>query len=100
MKRKLLTLLFACMIFGFCKSQITAGQKNEMIDSTIKALNERYIFPDVAKQMESYLRKQQQLKAYDTITNGDVFAQKLSNDLKAVSKDKHLNVAYSAEVIP
>jgi len=88
------------MIFGFCKAQITAGQKNEMIDSTIKALNERYIFPDVAKQMESYLRKQQQLKAYDTITNGDVFAQKLSNDLKAVSKDKHLNVAYSAEVIP
>jgi hypothetical protein len=71
-----------------------------MIDSTIKALNERYIFPDVAKNVESYLRKQQQLKAYDTITNGDVFAERLSNDLKTVGKDKHLNVGYSPEVIP
>lgn len=100
MKRKLLTLLLGCTIYGFSNAQLTAQQKNEMIDTTIKALNQRYIFPEVAKQMESYLRKQQQLKAYDTITNGDVFAQKLSNDLKAVSKDKHLNVVYSAEVVP
>jgi hypothetical protein len=100
MKRKLSALLVCCMIYSFANAQLTALQKNEMIDSTIKALNERYIFPDVAKQMETYLRNQQQQKAYDTITNGDVFAQKLSNDLKAVSKDKHLNVAYSAELIP
>jgi hypothetical protein len=100
MKRKLLAVMFGCMIYSFSNAQLTAQQKNEMIDTTIKALNERYIFPDVAKQIEIHLRKQQQLKVYDTITNGDVFAQKLSIDLKAVSKDKHLNVAYSAEIVP
>jgi hypothetical protein len=100
MKRKLTALLFSCMIYTFINAQITAQQKNEMIDSTIKALNERYIFPDVAKQIESFLRKQQALKAYDSITNGEVFAQQLSNELKTISKDKHLNVGYSAEVIP
>jgi len=100
MKRKLLALLFGCMIYSFSNAQITAQQKNEMIDSTIKALNERYIFPDVAKQIETFLRKQQELKVYDTIMNGDVFAQRLSNDLKRIGKDKHLNVGYSAEIIP
>jgi len=100
MKQKLLTLLLACILYNLGNAQLTTQQKNEMIDSTVKALNERYIFPDVARQMETYLRKQQQLNIYDTITNGDVFAQKLSDDLKAVSKDKHLNVAWSAEVIP
>jgi len=88
------------MIYSFSNAQITAQQKNEMIDSTIKALNERYIFPDVAKQIETFLRKQQELKVYDTIMNGDVFAQRLSNDLKRIGKDKHLNVGYSAEIIP
>src|SRR5678810_560351 len=100
MKRKLLALLFGCMIYSFSNAQITAQQKNEMIDSTIKALNERYIFPDVAKQIETFLRKQQELKVYDTIMNGDVFAQRLSNDLKRIGKDKHLNVGFSAEIIP
>ena len=101
MKLKLfLTPLLGCMIYSMGNAQLTAQQKNEMLDSTIKALNERYIFPDVAKQTETYLRKQQQLKMYDTITNGDVFAQRLSADLKTVSKDKHLNVVYSPEVIP
>lgn len=93
-------VLFTSLVVGFVKAQVTAFQKNAMIDSTIKTLNEQYIFPEVAKQIESFLHNQQQDKVYDTITSGDVFAQKLSDDLKSVSKDKHLNVGYSPEVIP
>jgi hypothetical protein len=100
MKKRLLAVLLVSLVYNISKAQVTVAQKNEMIDSTIKALNTQYIFPDVAKQVEGFLRKQQQNKAYNTITSGELFAEKLSADLKAVSKDKHLNVAYSPEIIP
>ena len=63
-------------------------------------LNEHYVFPEVAKAMEKAVRQHQMAGEYDSITSAVAFRARLENDLRAVSKDKHLNVSYSATPAP
>lgn len=66
----------------------------EIIDSVTQALNQVYVFPEVAKKMENHLRKEYQSKKYREITSLTEFAQKLTEDLQAISHDKHLGVRF------
>ena len=79
---------------------IDAATRTQVIESALKRLNDSYIFPEVAKKMESAIRERAQKKEYDQITSSVAFARKLTEDLQAVSRDKHLRVRYSHEAIP
>lgn len=80
--------------------KINAEARTHVIDGAISMLNEFYVFPDVAKHMEAALRTHQQHGDYDSVTDGDAFAGKLTNDLQAVSHDKHLRVNFSPAKLP
>ncbi len=71
---------------------VDSKMQMEIIDSVAYALNEIYVFPDVAKEMEKHIRKQYKDKVYKDITNLDQFVQKLTDDLRGISHDKHLGV--------
>ena len=73
---------------------IDASMQAEIIDSVTQALNEIYVFPDVAKKMEKHLRKQYKKKVYKDITSLAEFTQKLTEDLQEISHDKHLWVRF------
>ena len=73
---------------------IDARMQLEIIDSVTQALNEIYVFPDVAKDMEKHLRQQYKKKAYKDITSLDEFTQKLTEDLHEISHDKHITIRY------
>lgn len=79
---------------------IDAAAKTTVIDNLIKEMNGAYVFPEVAKKMEADLRKRQAAKEYDSVTSAQAFAKKLTDDLQAISKDKHLRVRFSAQPIP
>src|SRR5262249_40068298 len=79
---------------------LTAAMRTETIDSALKRLNDRYVFPEVAKKMEDSIRKRLQNKEYDSISDGKVFAETLTRHFQEISKDKHLRVHFSAEPIP
>ena len=79
---------------------IDAAARTQVIDGILKRLNESYVFPDVAKKMDESIREKVNKKEYDQITSAKQFATTLTNDLQAVSHDKHLHVRYSNEVIP
>jgi retinol-binding protein 3 len=79
---------------------IDAATRTKVIDTILKRLNDSYVFPDVAKKMEQSIRERVEKKEYDQITSSKEFATRLTNDLQAVSKDKHLRVRYSHEAIP
>jgi hypothetical protein len=64
------------------------------IDSVSAALREEYVFPDVARQMETLLRKNFKDGRYEKILDPAGFAEKLTEDLRSVSHDKHLRVQY------
>ena len=79
---------------------IDAATRTQVIDAIVKRLNDSYVFPEVAKKMEQSIRERVEKKEYDQITSSKEFAKKLTDDLQAVSKDKHLRVRYSHQVIP
>src|SRR6185369_4261702 len=71
---------------------IDAAGRTQVIDGILKRLNDSYVFPDIAKKMEQSIRERVEKKEYDQITSSKEFAKKLTNDLQAVSHDKHLRV--------
>lgn len=80
--------------------QIDAATQTAVIDELLKDLTENYIFPDVAKKMVDDIRGRQSKGEYAALTSANDFAKKLTEDLQAVSKDKHLRVRYSHNPIP
>ncbi|MFH1314293.1 MAG: S41 family peptidase [Candidatus Eisenbacteria bacterium] len=79
---------------------IDQNTKAAIIDSVSKALNDVYVFPDVARKMEKQIRHNLKTKAYQNLTTYDDFANQLSADLFEIAKDKHLSVRYSPEESP
>lgn len=68
--------------------------KMEIIDSLSMALNEIYVFPEVAKKLEKHMRKQLKDGAYNDLNNTADFTRKLSEELREISKDGHMWVRY------
>jgi hypothetical protein len=59
-----------------------------------------YVFADKAEQMATRIREARNAGEYAGITDGHELAWRLTNDLFAVTGDKHLGVDYSASVLP
>jgi hypothetical protein len=76
---------------------IDAQVQAEVIDSVTQALNRVYVFPEVAKEMEKYLRQQYAEGKYKDLTSLDQFCQKLTQDLQEISKDRHLWVRFASD---
>ncbi|NUM79109.1 S41 family peptidase [candidate division KSB1 bacterium] len=79
---------------------LDAKIRKEVIEGALQALNENYIFPEVAGQMEQSVRGRMKKKEYDNITDPGAFANTLTAHLQEVSRDKHLRVSFSREVLP
>lgn len=79
---------------------IDAKTRTEVIDVMLKNLNDKYVFPEVAKKMEIDIRARLKNKEYDSLTSAKEFAEKLTNDLQSVSRDKHMRVRFSERPIP
>ena len=79
---------------------IDSATRTQVIDAVLKRLNDSYVFPEVAKKMETSIRERAEKKEYDQITSAKQFASTLTKDLQAVSNDKHLRVRYSHSPIP
>jgi retinol-binding protein 3 len=80
--------------------KIDAAARARVIDGAITQLNESYVFPETAKKMEEAVRARQKRGEYDSITDGDALAAKLTDNFQEVSHDKHLHVNYSAVKLP
>src|SRR5262249_18538830 len=79
---------------------IDAATRTAVIDGALKALNDYYVFPDVAAKMAAAITARQQRHEYDAITSARTLAETLTTHLREVSQDKHLSIGYSASVLP
>ncbi len=79
---------------------IDAATRTTVIDGTITALHDFYVYSEVAVKMADAIRQHQAQHDYDRITGARTFAETLTSDLQTVSHDKHLRVGYSANVLP
>ena len=69
--------------------------RRRVINGADANLKEFYVFPDMAKKMSDALGNHLRSGDYDAITDGAIFAALLTEHLRAVSHDKHLEVIYN-----
>ncbi|MBD2774731.1 S41 family peptidase [Iningainema tapete] len=78
---------------------INAATRREVIEAITKTLDD-YVFPIVAKEVQTNIRTRWQNGEYNSITSAIKFAQTLTDNIQAISKDKHLRVFYSHQPFP
>lgn len=113
MKKLLLLVVFTFLMFCPVPNTIVGQQPDNRPDLTIDAatrtkviaaisnrLNDSYVFPEVAKKVETVIRDRASKGEYDSLTSAKAFAKKLTEDLQEVSRDKHLRVRYSHKPVP
>ncbi|BDT58778.1 interphotoreceptor retinoid-binding protein [Massilia varians] len=74
---------------------VDAAMRSATIDNLLAKLNDHYVFPDKARQMQAVLRERAQAGRYDGIRNGYRLAQQLTTDLHGIGKDLHLQVRFA-----
>src|SRR5437667_806178 len=79
---------------------LDTAERQRVIDGIAENVKESYVYPDLAQKMEDAVRANQKRGDYDSITDADAFANRLTKDLQAVSHDKHLGVNFSPVKLP
>lgn len=80
--------------------QLDEATRQKTIDAISERLTEYYVYPDVAAKMIQAIRDHQKHGNYNSIVDGNEFADALSRDLRDVSQDKHLFVGYDPYILP
>lgn len=68
--------------------------RKRVIDGVAGDLAQFYVHPAVAARMIAALRADQKVGAYRDLTDGFLFADRLTSDLRAVSHDLHLQIGF------
>lgn len=74
------------------ENKLNAEKRKTIVKKVSEVLNEYYIFPEVAKNVEKLLKEKLKSGEYDNIRSLKVFTYQLTKDLQSVSKDLHLRV--------
>jgi len=78
---------------------LDAATRTQVIDAVLNRLNESYVLPEVAAQMEKSIRVRMQKGEYDKIQSSALLAQTLTAHLAEIAKDKHLGLGFSYDPI-
>ncbi|MBL7794948.1 MAG: hypothetical protein JNJ90_00450 [Saprospiraceae bacterium] len=99
MKQRNLTLTVLYLLAAFLahpiqaqETALTADFKQETIEKLSALLQERYVFPDIAKATGEHLSKQFKAGVFDAAQEVRSFADALTREAQAITKDKHLRV--------
>ena len=76
--------------------QLTAAGRQQVIDSLSREVEQRYVFPDKAKELAASLRARQKSGAYEGIGSARQLSEVLSQEMQTASKDRHLRGMFSA----
>ena len=91
----LTTFLFSMAAYAQDQDEsITEKEQKEVIEAVGKQLTDKYVFPEMGKKMADQLKKNMKKGQYEAIDNALEFQEALTQDLQAVSKDKHIKVLF------
>jgi hypothetical protein len=80
--------------------QVDAATRSKVIEGALAALTRYYVFPDVAAKISIEVRRRVATRKYDGLTSGRAFAQRLTDDLRAINRDPHLGIEFSVDPVP
>jgi Peptidase family S41/N-terminal domain of Peptidase_S41 in eukaryotic IRBP len=76
---------------------VDARTRAEVIQGVLRRIEEGYVFPQKAAEMEQAVRARARRGEYDSIVSAEALAGRLTKDLRAVSHDLHLEVVYDSK---
>jgi hypothetical protein len=79
---------------------ITAAQRDDTIDALLRALGEKYVFPEKGNEAVAAVRDRQKRGDYAAVTTGQALAKALTTDINQVLKDAHFRVRFSLDKLP
>jgi hypothetical protein len=68
--------------------------KKQTVEAITVMLDSNYVFPETARKMNQLVQKNLRSGKYNKITDPEELAGRLTEDLRSVSHDLHLNVRY------
>lgn len=74
---------------------ITPPERDAAVLAIGKEFDARYVFPEMATKVKEMLEAKVKEKSYDSISTGQALAEKLTTDIQALCKDKHVRVKCS-----
>ncbi|MGP4081585.1 S41 family peptidase [Pseudalkalibacillus sp. R45] len=77
--------------------KLSSEVQSEIIHLLVKALNDHYVFPDVAREMGEQIEGKTANDGYLNIHDTEDFCAQLTKDLRSISSDKHLSVRYTEQ---
>ncbi len=72
---------------------LDAASRTAVVNAAADALRQRYVYPDVGRRAAESIEAALAAGAYDEIVQPWAFAERLTTDLQAVARDKHLRVS-------
>lgn len=88
----LLALVLLSPVALFAQEDVEQPNVTGIIEAVAEALDEVYVFPDVAAEMNRHLRQRMASGAYDDL-DLSLLSQQLTEDLQSISHDLHLSLA-------
>ena len=77
---------------------LTPESRANVLDDVTRAVEESYVYPEMGSKMALLIRENAKNKAYTSITAPTELADRLTEDLRGVCKDRHLTIR--AEGLP
>lgn len=78
---------------------LDAAKKAGIVESINTLLVDKYIFPKTAEKMRELVETKLKEGKYDAIKSEDDFARVLTEDLRSVSKDRHIRVVHDPDMV-
>lgn len=79
---------------------LTAAQRKSIVETLIKELKAKYVFPEVAEKVGLALTAKLAKGGYEAATTVQDFAEALSKDLRELGKDGHFRVRFAPDFKP
>jgi peptidase S41-like protein len=81
-------------------TNLDAAERRRILDSAIANLKQHYPYPDAAQKIADSLLARAKRGEYETVTDRRAFADLLTEQMRNVSHDMHLEVVYSQSLLP
>ena len=80
-------------------AQLSDTIRNNTVKELATLLKEKYVIPANGEKYAEYILSNLERGTYNNISDPEVFAQKLTEDINKIKPDKHLRVEYSPHSI-
>ena len=90
--------LLACV--SSQEKQLTASEKDSIVQQAGRLLIDRYVFPDVGELCAKHLASRLATGAFDSVSGREGFARMLTEELFSIAHDKHLRIRMRVRTEP